>query len=125
MKKFAAFLFALFAALSFAAPCDAASPVRFHVLSVSFTDEAAVVEGEIINEKAIPVRVGAAEVFAKITDANGDTLIDNAYRFDGLDVTVSANDTGAYTFTLPREDTSAYDGRFQWRIQSRIKWTEA
>lgn len=125
MKKLAVFFFALFAALSVASSCDAASPVRLHVLSVSLTNGAAVVEGQIINEREKAVNIGGAELIVKLTDANGDALIDDVYRFEGIGVTILANDSDVYTFTLSNEDLPAYDGRFQWRIQSKLKWKEA
>ena len=125
MKKFAAFLFALFAALSLASPCDAASPVRFHVLSVSFANGSAVVKGEILNETAGPVCIGNAEIVAVINDADGNALIDDTYQFYGLGIIIPANDVDPCTFTISGEAPRAYDGRIQWRIQSRLKWTEA
>lgn len=123
MKRFAIFIFSLFAALSFAASCDAASPVRFHVVSVSLTEGAVMVEGHIINEAAA-IRVGAAELLVKITDPNGNELLDGTYTFGNMGLTIPANEVEPYTFTLTSEDLAAYNGRFQWRVQSRLKWQE-
>ncbi len=125
MNRLAVFLCSLFAALSFASPCDAASPVRFHVESVSFVDGAAVVEGVILNEKMTAVQIGAAEIIAQVTDNNGDALLDEVYQFGHIGMTIPANEVEPYAFTLPSEGLAAPDGRFQWRIQSRLKWKEA